>query len=280
MKNIIFNSIGTDPELFLVNENNEGVPSEEYFKGSKNRPTNIKGLGKGFSILCDNVMVEYNIPPCYNANEFIENNNKMLNWIKNYIPEYINIDISASKYFNPEKLTSRTAKEFGCSPDFNAWYLEQNIKPDVNTTLRSCGGHIHVGYSELDFDTSIKLIKLFDYFLGVPSIILDTDTERRKLYGNAGCFRLKDFGFEYRSLSNFWLKSDELMEWVYNQVQFVFDFYNENSNFEFLDSDEIVECINTQNISEAYRLIEKYNIQLPKLEVQENKNILQLVNVK
>ena len=126
-------------------------------------------------------------------------------------------------------------------------------------------GHIHIGYDKIDFDTSIKLLKLFDYFLGVPSIVLDRDTERRKMYGNAGCFRLKEYGFEYRTLSNFWLQSTELMEWVWDQINYIFDFYNANPDFSFEDGDIIVNCINNQNFELAYELIEKYNIKLPNI---------------
>ena len=33
-----------------------------------------------------------------------------------------------------------------------------------------------------------------DLFLGVPSILIDPDTERRKMYGKAGDYRLKEYG--------------------------------------------------------------------------------------
>lgn len=258
---------GTDPEIFLVNEENEGIPSEQYIKGDKNEVTDLtEEVGKGFSILCDNVMVEFNIPPCSNKQDFVESHKKMIKYIQSILPEYIYTDISASKQFSPEKLKSKLAKTFGCSPDFNAWTICQNKAPNAkNSTLRTCGGHIHIGYDKIDFDTSIKLLKLFDYFLGIPSIILDKDTERRKMYGNAGCFRLKEYGFEYRTLSNFWLQSTELMEWVWDQINYVFDFYNANPDFNFEDGDIIVNCINNQDFELAYELIEKYNIKLPNI---------------
>ena len=33
-----------------------------------------------------------------------------------------------------------------------------------------------------------------DAYVGLPSILYDTDAERRKLYGKAGCFRLQPYG--------------------------------------------------------------------------------------
>ena len=53
-----------------------------------------------------------------------------------------------------------------------------------------------------------------DLFHGVISTILDNSSEaieRRKLYGRAGAHRPTGYGVEYRSLSNYWMKSPELV---------------------------------------------------------------------
>ena len=63
-----------------------------------------------------------------------------------------------------------------------------------------------------------------DLFLGVPSVTLDSDTRRRELYGKAGAYRAKDYGVEYRTLSNFWIWKDSLKDWVYDQTQKAVDF--------------------------------------------------------
>lgn len=58
------------------------------------------------------------------------------------------------------------------------------------------------------------LIPLLDLFCGIPSILLDRSNGallRRKLYGKAGDYRLTPYGIEYRTLSNFWIKSYTLM---------------------------------------------------------------------
>jgi hypothetical protein len=70
------------------------------------------------------------------------------------------------------------------------------------------------------------MIYLMDLFLGVPSIFMDTDKtapRRRTLYGQAGRFRVKPYGMEYRSLSSFWLASPILVELIYDVSKFVLE---------------------------------------------------------
>jgi len=57
-------------------------------------------------------------------------------------------------------------------------------------------------------------IPLLDLFCGIPSVLLDISNDakiRRQLYGKAGDYRLPFHGIEYRTLSNFWIKSYPLM---------------------------------------------------------------------
>ena len=51
-----------------------------------------------------------------------------------------------------------------------------------------------MGYENPDVDTSLALVKYMDAFLGIPSVVKDKDKKRRSLYGEAGCFRLTDYG--------------------------------------------------------------------------------------
>ena len=109
-----------------------------------------------------------------------------------------------------------------CEPDFNAWTKQINPRPLASDwQLRSAGGHIHIGTKE----DPIEVIRAMDLFVGVPSIIKDPGGERRReLYGMPGAYRIKPFGCEYRVLSNFWIFSRELVEWVYNQTAKAIDF--------------------------------------------------------
>jgi hypothetical protein len=121
----------------------------------------------------------------------------------------------------------------GCEPDYNAWTLSENIPPDyITTNTRAAGGHLHISFDQAvnSPENRVKFVKALDLVLGVPSVIFDGDKERRKLYGKAGAFRPKDTnnsdpydGVEYRTLSNFWLRSNELMSFVYQGVEEVYN---------------------------------------------------------
>lgn len=262
-------SIGADPELFLYNKDkNEYIPVCGLIGGTKEKPIPVTNDGL-FSLQEDNVMLEYTIPPSKTEEEFTKNINFIKNYIeetvlapKNLIPKYV-----ASAMFNPKYLKSKAALLFGCSPDYNAWTLDQNKVNGDNPLLRTAGGHIHIGYKDPVFETNIQLIKAMDLFLGVPSILLDTDTERRKVYGKAGAFRNKDYGVEYRVLSTFWTATDELIKWAYTNTLQAIDFVNIDGII--TNEDDIIKCINTCDKDMALEIIEDYNINIIKTIKEE-----------
>src|ERR1017187_4640294 len=114
-------TIGCDPELFLRDENNDIAPAYKYIKGTKDKPEPI--TDKGHAIQYDNCSVEYNIPPCNTADEFVENNQFVLNYIKDSIatPNNLKIDISPYVEILEKDSKHKIALLFGCSPDWNAW---------------------------------------------------------------------------------------------------------------------------------------------------------------
>ena len=158
---------------------------------------------EGNAIQEDNVSVEFNIKPSETKEEFRSVINKVLNHLKEKLNTF-DFSTDSAVTFDKDELNSPQATQFGCEPDYNAWSMQQNPKPyNSNKQLRSAGGHIHIG-CELAQEKPIDIIRACDLFLGVPSIEYDKGVERRKLYGLAGSFRKKEYGVEYRSLSNWW----------------------------------------------------------------------------
>jgi len=212
IKNIL---IGTDPELFLE-RNGEIVSAEGLIGGTKYAPTPISD--KGHAIQEDNIMVEFNIPASDSAEEFVNN----INFVKDYLNILADLrgcklNYSASAEIDPKYLNTPQAKLFGCEPDYNVYLKAMNTPPKGGGKLRTCGGHIHIGYDNPTQELSEKIIYAMDAVLGLESILLDPDDRRKEMYGKAGCFRFKNFGVEYRTLSNFWIKTDESITWAYNK---------------------------------------------------------------
>lgn len=209
-------TIGADPELF-VEKDKEIISVEGMIGGTKIAPKIISD--EGHAIQEDNVMVEFNIPPSETADDFTDNLNHVLEHLETLLElQGCKLNYSASAELDPKYLKTEQARMFGCDPDFNVHLKEVNIPPNPETTLRTAGGHIHVGYNNPNQEDSENIIYAMDITLGLPSVALDKDNRRKEMYGLAGCFRFKDYGVEYRSLSNFWLETDELKQWAFNQT--------------------------------------------------------------
>lgn len=265
IKNI---TIGTDPEMFLKKD---GVIISAVGKigGSKHDPLPISD--NGHFIQEDNVAIEYNIPPCKTKEEFIYHNN----FVKDYLDGVVTamgceLDYSASATLSDKELDSDEARAFGCNPDFDVWRQDINIPPDPSGNTRSCGGHLSVGWDNPTEDVVEDLIKAMDATLGLKALFLDHDTERRSLYGKAGCFRFSNFGCEYRTLSNFWIKSDESLAWAWDTTMEAIELVN-SGKIDLIKekyADKIVEAINTNNKDLAQELLNEFEqIQTPKLEL-------------
>lgn len=205
-------TIGADPELFLKDKLGKMISAVNLIGGTKEEPLPLDV--PGCAIQEDNVAAEFNIPPANNFEDFKRSIKYVVDHIESKVSQY-GLQLArhvASHSFDSDQLMTWQAQVFGCEPDLNAWTKRENPRPvtdDVN--LRSAGGHIHVG-TKLN---PIEVVRSMDAHLGIPSLLLDTDVKRRNLYGNAGACRIKPYGPEYRTLSNFWIWDDKLIEWVW-----------------------------------------------------------------
>ena len=122
-------------------------------------------------------------------------------------------------------------------------------------------GHISIGWDNPTQEQQLDMVKAMDATVGLESVLLDFDTERKKLYGKAGCFRFTAFGIEYRSLSNFWIKTDESLKWAWNTTMKAIDLVNSGKIEEVKElGSYIVEAINTNNKELAQELLNKIEI--------------------
>lgn len=256
-------TIGCDPEYFLrkAGQYISGIP---FCEGTKEEPL---PLPNGGFVMRDNVAVEFGIPPAKTVTQWVENINKTLEDMKDYLPDDLELVAVPSAHFPRKELQHEEAKEFGCDPDFNAWSGDENKPPDgcATSTFRSCGGHIHVGFVKgsgndflLDKYGKLRVIRTMDCFHGMLSTVLDNSPEasaRRNLYGKAGCFRPTDYGVEYRALSNFWCQSDHLKRLMYYATDDVLTCVRENDDEYVIEMcggpERVQHCINTGDVKAA-----------------------------
>ena len=186
-------TIGSDPEFFIVTNKGEAYPSIGIFEGTKDEP---EDQGGGFALLKDNVLVEGNIPPAHNEEEYVRFMTQLQDMI-NSVLEINNLKLYAadSMKYKKKYLDHPEANVFGCSSYKNAWQIGMFSAENMShLPKRVAGLHIHVGYKLLSDEYSQRSInrsiaKAFDYFVVWPSRQLHNDEFRAKYYGNYGVYR-------------------------------------------------------------------------------------------
>jgi hypothetical protein len=273
-------SIGADPEFFLVDKEGSLKSAIPIIEGTKDNQTIVDRGG----LQRDNVAAEFSCEPQDSEDGFVGIIGHMLKQLSDHIKP-LRLHAVASANFPKTELNHEEAKEFGCSPDYDCYSLYENeIDPAAgDATFRSCGGHIHVGVKNglpktLSNDASghgkLLLVKAMDFFIGIPSIILDSDEtaiERRQLYGKAGSHRPTNYGVEYRAVGNFWTKSPDFVRLTYRLTAMATTLCDCGVAKEYLEEvgeTEIQRVINESDKKQAKKLTEKYIINHMKPETK------------
>lgn len=216
-------TFGTDPE-FLLSKHKKIYSAIGIIQGSIDNRINISG----HQFYYDNVLAECAIKPGKSKEEVVDNIRECLQLYAEMAHPY-QLSMKAAHHFTRSQLNNKEARTAGCAPDTCA-YLVKQIKPPKeaieNDSLRTCGGHVHLGAEILRSDgmEPVYTVYMLDLLLAIPSLWLDKEPSskrRRALYGQAGRYRVAGpdddpYGIEYRSLSNFWLGSPKLVSLIYD----------------------------------------------------------------
>ena len=259
-------TIGSDPEFF-IKRRNKLVSAVPIIPGTKHDPDVTES---GAMLQHDNVAVEFATPVANSKEEFVDAIGIAMKEVRAALPKGHKIEAIPSAKFNKNELQTEEAQKFGCEPDFNCWSVSMNPEPDQSDPrFRSAGGHIHVGFVKdsgndflLDFDGKLLMTKMMDTFHGIISVLLDNSKAaiaRRVLYGKAGCHRPKDYGIEYRTLSNFWLKSPQLVMLMHHLTEDCLSIIRSGKAEDLINDiggDNIQEIINEGKVSEAQDVLD------------------------
>lgn len=208
-------TLGCDPEVF-VREKATGKFISAYgiVPGDKKNPFKVP-YG---AVQVDGLAAEFNIDPVDTREAWLHHIQAVMYELGQFLQPHYEMVITPTVEFDPDYFWGLPDEQrvLGCDPDFNAYTEEMNPRPTVNKPIRSAGGHIHIGFDKdrdvndrALFEDCVEIAKQLDFYVGVPSVMLDTDFRRREIYGKAGCFRVKPYGIEYRTPSNVWLSHPE-----------------------------------------------------------------------
>jgi hypothetical protein len=265
MDTIRFKALGADPEVFLIDKAGKPVSAEGLFGGTKYEPKPM-GIGPGFYIQEDNVAAEYNIPPARSGREFANNIITGLSYIKNVARKNgLRIRLESAMNFDEKYLSTPHAQTLGCEPDFDIWKMCINPRPEPPKLLRTAAGHVHISWENPTPDQLQAVVRAFDVYVVVPSILVTKRNERRSLYGRAGAFRPKDYGVECRALDNFWVGNVRDCHHIFEQTLRMINLLNHEDEWIMEDMQEAQEdiqnCINNHDPDLALKIMENFQAQ-------------------
>jgi hypothetical protein len=240
-------SWGCDPELMLK-DGSTYVSAINVVEGSPEHRLEIEG----HEFYYDNVLAEFAMKPATSKTEALANLRECLELFAEVVNPCKLVAQAYQAY--PDNIWGNLdpdtgepiAATAGCAIDRCGYTVKDMKAPKEiiqGTTERSGGGHVHLGDERLLRGYGVYLAPsavLMDLFIGIPSLFLDKDptsAQRRKIYGQAGRFRICDYGMEYRTLGNFWLKSPKIAGLMYDLCELVCDLVCSDEIKEYVDVD-------------------------------------------
>ncbi len=279
MSNIFF---GADPEFFFKNKDGvvgaEKIIPEggiEYPLASDKVPQQEGAMfGEDHKIIIDGVQAEMNIRATH-CRQYLANEIALcMHQLKKILPKGHTIDLSPLVEVSEQEFDSisNTHKGFGCNPSYNQYTGGQSqitVDPFI-VRERPAGGHIHLGGYRGDMEQIEVLqdvdimVPVLDIVLGNTAVLVDTNplnARRRENYGRAGEYRLKPYGIEYRTVSNFWLRSYPLMGMVLGLAHQAYDIAQDpllaGELMGLVDPEDIRNAINNNDFELATKNFDK-----------------------
>lgn len=260
--------LGADTEFIAIKTirgEDRPFPMEGLLVGTKSNPEYIDS-SKQRGVLLDNVCIEYVCKPADTKDDFVNEQVFMKDYVDTYISTFkLKLHKETSATFMPGYLNSENNKEFGCSPAFNPRTMEAFTAPNPDTSLRTASFHLHISLNEkkMEFEDAAHMALLMDLYVGLPSVVLQHDKNRRSMYGKAGEFRHTLYGgVEYRVLGNEYLFDRSMLELVYEQTADAIEAFRKDITIDESLSDKLEDIINNYKVDDAKELINKLKLRM------------------
>ena len=215
-------TMGHDTEFFLARDGKIVPADRSIIPGTKKNPVSI---GNFAHLQLDNVLGELTCAPAGGASQFMDDCSNSLWELQRFLePKGYTAVFQSHHHFSEGDLMTPHARVAACEPDF-ASDLDDPMKPmnrGLFETLRTASGHIHIGCNRpLDATEVLQYVRGFDFAMAPLMLEAPDGFERRKLYGQAGRFRFKPYGFEYRTPDNWWFgaAADEQPYHIYSTAR-------------------------------------------------------------
>lgn len=261
-------TVGVDPEIFLTLDG-KAVSAYGLIEGSKEKPFPVPSG----AYQVDGTAVEFNTDPVP-LNDFTSFNAKMVTVMKELEKAVkakgdYKFNISPVQEYDQEYLDSLPdeSKELGCDPDYNAYTMEENPRPDGERPFRTGAGHIHIGWgADIPVENAehheicAGFVKMLDATVGLFMTCIDRDPRRRELYGKAGAYRAKPYGVEYRFPSNVWIADKRYRKVVHALLGQAVKYMEQGHNVRVvtgLSEEDIRRILDAGDASAAKRLLQK-----------------------
>lgn len=259
-------TFGADPEVF-VRKNGVAISAHGLVHGTKESPQKTNNG----AVQVDGMALEFNIDPTpmVDFEGFNTVITRTIRDLRELVPG-VNLVIDPVMEFDEACLASqpKEALELGCDPDYNAYTLLPNPRPDGSRNFRTGAGHVHIGWgadipvdNEEHMEICSSFIKMLDATTGLYMTYIDRDPRRRELYGCAGAFRPKSYGVEYRTPSNVWIRNRARRKMMHTTMRLAISRMTSGYSVQQTagqTEERIQDIINTGDYEAAYAILNDY----------------------
>jgi hypothetical protein len=201
-------TIGTDPEVFVVNEHGVIVPAFTFLPDKKHGNPFWDGFQAEFTSDIGG-RKDWHSCLAYLTDDVQKGLKQVKTKANDKFGDKVHLTWKTVLEIPQAVMAKADEKhwELGCAPSRNVY---PSIKPLAGIDgsalpIRFAGCHMHFGHGKLNDETLTRMIKALDAIYGVMTVSLFAGMEdpvRRRYYGRAGEHRLPNHGVEYRVTSS------------------------------------------------------------------------------
>lgn len=249
--------IGCDPELFL-SRGGKTIGSERVVP-------EVKSI-----VMRDGIQVELNPPASMSPAILGSWISQAFRNLDRMVKAQPGVEIDFNEVVEVERAEldslSERSRILLCTPSKNIYGPRPSMSEAERAAyrIRSAGGHLHFGLRGDLYDERLRMVTWFDVFVGNTCVLIDRDPKaiiRREHYGRAGEYRIPNYGLEYRTLSNFWLRNFTLLDFVFSLSKIAIGVVEDSLNggelesrlIEVVDINRVIKAIDENNLDLAWK---------------------------